>query len=87
MSKITFKGTWYGKWIHITFLSESKTGRTNIYEVIADTDYFLGKIKWYAPWRKYAFFPDNDTLYEQDCLKDIANFIEKIMIERKAKED
>jgi hypothetical protein len=36
----------------------------------------LGTVKWYGPWRKYAFFPAAATLYEQDCLRDIAGFVE-----------
>jgi hypothetical protein len=34
----------------------------------------LGYIKFYPRWRKFAFFPLNDTLYEADCLHDIADF-------------
>lgn len=68
---------WQGKWIYINFLSKSKSGKTNIYQVMADTGYYLGDIKWKASWRKYAFFPESDTLYEQDCLRDIAKFLEE----------
>ena len=37
----------------------------------------LGTIKWHNSWRKYAFFPFSNTLFEQDCLRDISNFIEE----------
>ena len=67
---------WHGKWIYIDFLTKSKSGKTNIYQVI-NNGIHLGDIKWYAPWRKYAFFPQEKTLYEQDCLKDIAKFLEE----------
>jgi len=73
---------WCGKWVYIDYLCESKSGRTNIYQVIAEGIH-LGDIKWYAPWRKYAFFSNPDTLYEQDCLRDIAKFIEGKMKEYK----
>jgi hypothetical protein len=43
----------------------------------------LGIIRWCCGWRKYAFYPYPDTLYEQDCLRDIADFIDKQMKERK----
>lgn len=36
----------------------------------------LGIIKWYPGWRKYAFFPAGDTIFEQRCMRDIAQFIE-----------
>ena len=67
-----------GKWIYIDCLCSSKSGKTKIYQVMADTGQHLGDIKWYASWRKYAFFPEPNTLYEQDCLRDIANFLEEI---------
>jgi|HubBroStandDraft_4_1064222.scaffolds.fasta_scaffold00070_15 hypothetical protein len=36
----------------------------------------LGVIKWYGPWRKYCFFPNGNTVFEQDCLRDISLFVE-----------
>jgi len=46
--------------------------------VVANGDYILGTIKWFAKWRKYSFYPRDDepTVYEQTCLRDIASFIE-----------
>jgi hypothetical protein len=69
---------WQGKWIYIDYLCPSKSGKTKIYQVMDEVGNHLGDIKWYAPWRKYAFFPEIDTLYEQDCLRDIAKFLEEI---------
>ena len=77
------KGRWIGRWIYVDLLCKSKSGKTDIYRVMANTDYLLGGIKWYAPWRKYAFFPEVATLYEQDSLRDIAKFIEGKMKEYK----
>lgn len=36
----------------------------------------LGEIKFVGGWRRFAFFPYGNTLYEQDCLRDIADFCE-----------
>jgi hypothetical protein len=36
----------------------------------------LGIIDWYGQWRKYVFEPRFGTVYEQDCLRDIATFCE-----------
>lgn len=44
----------------------------------------LGYIKFYPRWRKFAFYPLNDTLFEADCLHDIANFCKKRSIEFRA---
>lgn len=38
----------------------------------------LGEIKWFTRWRKYCFFPVLETAYEQDCLRDIAQFCEQL---------
>ena len=36
----------------------------------------LGRVAWFTRWRKYCYFPIADTVYEQDCLRDIAQFCE-----------
>lgn len=72
------------KWIRFEQL-ESKT-KTSVYNVIAkEGDTKLGQIKWYAPWRKYSFFPAPNTLFETQCLKDIILFINQCMEDRKPK--
>jgi hypothetical protein len=50
----------------------SPSGKTKIVAVKSMDDSPLGHIKWYAPWRKYAFQPDWGTIFEADCLGDIA---------------
>ena len=45
----------------------------------------LGRIAWYGPWRQYCFFPDGDTVWNLECLKDIRRVIQKLIIERKEK--
>ena len=35
----------------------------------------LGQVKWYAPWRKYCFFPASVTVWEEKCLNEISDFI------------
>lgn len=31
----------------------------------------LGEIKWYGPWRQYAFYPLENTIWNKQCMKDI----------------
>ena len=65
------------KWIKIEKLA-SGDRKTNIFEVWNILDKCsLGLIKWKANWRKYAFFPYPASYFEQVCLRDIAEFIEK----------
>lgn len=35
----------------------------------------LGDITWFSRWRKYSFNPRVGTIYEETCLRDIAEFI------------
>ena len=39
----------------------------------------LGLIKWYGPWRQYAFYPESDTLFNTGCLEEIRIHIKKMM--------
>jgi hypothetical protein len=36
----------------------------------------LGEVRWYSPWRQYAFYPTSLSLFEKECLRDIADFCE-----------
>ncbi|KKM91198.1 hypothetical protein LCGC14_1230900 [marine sediment metagenome] len=56
----------------------SATGKTSIWEVIPkDADHTrIGEVRWFGRWRKYAFFPLSETVFEQVCLRDIADFCE-----------
>ena len=62
------------KWVR--FVVTQLEGRsTEAWRVEAREDGVeLGYIKFYPRWRKFAFYPLNDTLYEADCLHDIADF-------------
>ena len=57
---------------------------TRRWDVRSKEDANLGEIKWYPPWRKYCFFPAVSTLYEQVCLREIAEFIEQETAAHKA---
>lgn len=67
-----------GKHIVFTNTGASKSGRTRIFAVSAlDGGTALGEVKWNAHWRKYWFEPYLMTGYEEECLRDIAAFIEQ----------
>ena len=42
-----------------------------------DTSY-LGEIKWYGPWRGYAFYPYIDCVFEPKCLNTICEWIAEL---------
>ncbi len=63
--------------------------KTQRWAVQTKEDYTqLGIIKWRNGWRKYAFYPYSETLFEEDCLRFIAKFIEdKTTIHKKGKKN
>lgn len=63
------------KWIVID--EGPQLGKTKQWRVsTADRAATLGVIKFFPRWRKYSFWPNANTLYEADCLRDIADFCE-----------
>lgn len=43
----------------------------------------LAEIKWYGPWRQYAFFPEPATIWNPDCLAQVNQRIEVLMDDRR----
>jgi hypothetical protein len=72
------------EWCTFRLAGPSKSGKTQVWAVESiaekggDDPQFveLGAVKWYGAWRKYAFFPAPQTLFEHDCLRQIADFCE-----------
>jgi hypothetical protein len=71
----------------ITFRQEppprsGKTGRWSV-RSSQDSTVVLGGVGWYAPWRRYCFFPTPGTCLEQVCLREVADFVEARTSEHK----
>lgn len=63
---------------HIRFVQgiDSSSGKTKTWIIEnTHTGETIGKIKWAGNFRKYAFFPLSDTVYDNFCLADIAYFL------------
>jgi len=74
------------EYIHFVRRQEIETGKTQIWDCCNKSiEVGLGRIKWHGSWRQYCFFPTEDTLFSQGCLKDIVHFIGQLMDERKPK--
>lgn len=66
------------RWIGFLIERLSPSGKTVVFTVAPkDSGAAIGEVRWYGPWRKYAFFPRPETVFEQDCLRDIATFCEQ----------
>ena len=69
-------------WLRIVEIGH--TGKTWVFDVNAkEGGDNLGQIKWFGHWRKYSFFPNTNTIFEHQCLRDIALTLEILMDERK----
>lgn len=72
------------KWIRFEEIDHSGTTRKfNCFN--SEYGSHLGVVKWYGSFRKYSFFPEENIVFESQCLKDIASFLESLMLERKLK--
>lgn len=65
-------GIWRGKWL--IFAPGPDKPKTKTWRVGSQQP--LGWIQWHGGWRKYTFFPGVDTMYDADCLREIAEFCE-----------
>lgn len=69
------------KWLRFEQLP--RLGKTNRFRVLTgeltgDQRTELGLVSWHGAWRRYAFSPAPGTLYEAVCLRDIANFCDRL---------
>lgn len=69
---------------YLEFKKVQYEGKTKRFEVISiNHGYALGRISWYGAWRQYTFSPAFETIWNKDCLKDIQDFLQQLMDERK----
>lgn len=71
---MTFHGT-YVMFVPAAIPEGQKTPRWNV--VAKEGHHPLGEVKWFGRWRKFCFFPNAETVYEEVCLRDISRFIEE----------
>lgn len=69
-------------WIRFTVM-EVPARLTKCWHVVTRSGETIGSVSWFGRWRKYAYFPIN-SVYEEDCLREIASFIETKTREHRA---
>jgi len=70
---------------YLMFREVPYKGKTKRFEIISKMHCcYLGRISWYSPWRQYCFTSIPDTVWNKDCLKDIQDFLQYLMDERKS---
>ena len=75
------------KYIEFSEPWPSTSGRTQVWRVYAKAGgEDLGSVRWFGRWRRYAFFPlvGTVTVFEHECLRDIADFCEARTVEHRA---
>ena len=77
----TGENCWEGT--YIGFHDEPTPTKTHVWTIRTTSGDPLGKIKWYAPWRKYCFYPIGGCVFETVCLGEIIQFIKDRMQDRK----
>lgn len=71
---------------HLKFVEAPPAPKTRrVWVVNKHDDTCLGNIGWFGRWRRYAFYPNDGTLFEQDCMRDIANYIEEMTKQHREK--
>jgi len=59
----------------------NKGKKTNCYAVRRDDltclGHLLGVISWSGRWWQYAFFPEEDTQWNHECLRKISEFMDE----------
>ena len=59
----------------------AKTRKYAVYNLV--TKSLLGFIKWKPGWRQYAFYPNSETIFDQRCMLDLAEFCKIITEDHK----
>lgn len=72
------------KWIRFDEYQMTPDRKTKKFSVVnKDNGTMVGTISWYGPFRQYSFFPAANMVFEKTCLQDIADFLKKLMEDRK----
>lgn len=64
-------------YIEFRLIGASESGKTKHWTVSPINGLAIGAINWYSPWRKYVFSAIPHTVYDQFCLREIADFVER----------
>lgn len=61
-------------------VDDGKKRKTKLFAVVGLQGLvLLGEIKWFARWRRYAFNPEADSVFDAACLQEITAFIDGLM--------
>lgn len=65
-----------------------KKRKTSVWLCTNHDGTLLGRVTWYAPWRRYVFdVVEEGLIFDTQCLRDIADFIDAQMARRQTGEE
>jgi len=70
--------------IRFRLWGRSKSGKTFIWQAVGRNDVVLGSVSWFGRWRRYTFQPGEDMVFDYQCLREIASFLESRSVVHKA---
>ena len=69
------------KWITIAQHSQEGFNRRPVYRITNNkSGEQLGIISWFIPWKQYVFSSREDCVFNESCLKDVLDFLEKLRV-------
>ena len=71
----TASGRWTGEYINFDVEPTLPGRKTKTWIVSSKYVDRLGVVRWLTRWRKYTFQPEPNCVFEETCLRDIAQFI------------
>ena len=64
---------------YMTFVLVERKPKTTVWDILNRKSGFpLGRIAWYGPWRQYVCSLVEDAVFNNGCLRDIAEFLDKL---------
>lgn len=67
-----------GKWMVVEEAPQPEQRKTKRWRILSRKHgTHLGEIRWYGAWRQYTFNPAPATVFNAECLEDIAAFLRR----------
>jgi hypothetical protein len=68
---------------YLQFTEQDQQGKTKRYAIENKVGITLGYIRWNGAWRKYCFFTLDSRLFDNKCLMEIVQFMDRLNKEHK----
>lgn len=67
-----------GEYLEAKQLPQPEKRKTHRYEIVNRSGDELGRVRWYGPWRQYVFHPEIETLFNYQCMIDLAALLKAL---------